>query len=272
MEVEFSKIHGLGNDFIVVDELQKEKVNDKEGFSKKYCKRHTSIGADGVLFMCKSDSADFKMRIFNADGSEAENCVNGLRCVALQKFLLDGKEKSACRIETLAGNANARIASFENNRAVVEIDFLGKKEFKGKNAIEVSGKKFEYFFVDVGNPHAIVFLDAPVQEFPVEKIGHEFENHRQFYPNRINTEFVNIVSKEEVNMRVHERGACETLACGSGSIAIVIAGVKAGLLEAGKWISVRQPGGTIEINFDGKNVLLKALVEKAFDGKVEWGC
>ena len=270
MEIEFSKIQGLGNDFLVINELENEVVKDKAGFAKKSCSRHFSVGADGVLFLCKSSEADFKMRIFNADGSEAENCVNGLRCVALKKHLLDGKSKTDYSIETLAGKVNAKIASFENNKAVVEIEFLGKKEFKGKHSIEIDGKSFDYFFVDVGNPHAVVFVEEPVKNFPVEQVGHEFEQHKNFSPNRTNTEFVNFVSKQEVNMRVHERGACETMACGSGSIAIVIAGVESGKLVKGEWVKVRQPGGAIEINFDGENVLLKAEAEKAFEGSVEW--
>ncbi len=271
MEVKFSKIHGLGNDFVVVNELEGELVNDKAGFAKKFCNRNLGIGGDGILFLCKEEAADFRMRIFNSDGSEAENCVNGLRCVALQKYLLDGSKRNDYKIETLAGPANAKILSFENNRAVVEIEFLGKKEFKGKSSVEVGEKKFEYLFVNVGNPHAVIFMEEPIKDFPVEEIGHRIEFHEKFSPSRTNTEFVNTVSKQEVNMRVHERGACETMACGSGSIAIVIAGVEQGFLAKGEWVKVNQPGGTIEINFDGENVMLKADAEKVFEGKLEWG-
>jgi diaminopimelate epimerase len=270
MEIKFSKIHGLGNDFVVVNEFEGELVKNKAGFAKKFCNRNLGVGSDGILFLCKDEAADFRMRIFNSDGSEAENCVNGLRCVALQKYVLDGSKKSDYKIETLAGSVNAKILSFENNTAVVEIEFLGKKELKGNDSVDVNGKKFEYQFVDVGNPHAVIFMKEPVKDFPVEEIGHKIEFHEKFSPSRTNTEFVNIVSKNEVNMRVHERGACETMACGSGSIAIVIAGIEQGLLEKGVWIKVNQPGGTIEINFDGENVMLKAKAEKVFEGKLEW--
>lgn len=270
MEVNFSKIHGLGNDFVVVNEIEGQLVKDKAAFAKKFCNRNLGVGADGVLFLCKGEAADFRMRIFNSDGSEAENCVNGLRCVALQKYLLDGSKRDDYKIETLAGPVNAKILSFENNKAVVEIEFLGKKEFKGKHQIKVDGKEFEYLFVDVGNPHAVIFMEEPVKDFPVEDTGHKIEFHEKFSPSRTNTEFVNIISKQEVNMRVHERGACETMACGSGSIAIVIAGAKEGLLAKEGWIKVNQPGGTIEINFDGENILLKAEAKKVFEGKIEW--
>ena len=271
MEIAFSKIHGLGNDFVVLNELEGEIVKNKAGFAKKFCERHTSVGADGILFICVSEKADFKMRIFNSDGSEAENCVNGLRCVALQKYLFDNREKSGYGIETLAGMVNAKIASFEKGIAFVEIEFLGKKEFKEKGRVEINERVFEYDFVDVGNPHAVIFMDGPVKNFDVEGIGHQIEYHETFAPARTNTEFVNLVSRQEVNMRVHERGACETMACGSGSIAIVVAGVEDGLLEKGAWVKVNQPGGMIEINFDGTNLLLRAKAEKVFEGKLEWG-
>ncbi len=271
MEIAFSKIHGLGNDFLVINELEREVVKNKADFAKKFCSRHTSVGADGILFLCKSDKTDFKMRIFNSDGSEAENCVNGLRCVALQKYIFDGKQNESYSIEALAGMVNAKISSFENGLAVVEIEFLGKREFKGKDSIDVSGKKFDYFFVDVGNPHAVIFTGEKVGSFPVEEVGHKIEYSEKFASARTNTEFVNIVSKAEVNMRVHERGACETMACGSGSIAIVIAGTEAGLLEKDSWVKVNQPGGTIEVRVESERILLKANAEKVFEGKVEWG-
>jgi diaminopimelate epimerase len=269
MEISFSKMHGLGNDFIVINELKKELVKDKAGFAKKFCSRHFGIGADGMLFLCKSKHADFRMRIFNSDGSEAENCVNGLRCVALQKFLLDKKKKKKYSIETLAGLVNTKIATFKNKNALVEIEFLGKKEFKGKFFIEVEGQAFEYHSVDVGNPHAVIFLKEPVESFPVEQIGHKIEYSAKFAPARTNTEFVNLISPTEVKMRVHERGACETQACGSGSIATIIAGIKAGSLKSEKWVSVHQPGGILQINFDGnQKLLLRGNAEIVFAGKL----
>lgn len=269
MEIGFSKLHALGNDFVVVNELDGTLIRNKRAFAKAVCQRRLSVGADGVLFLCKSSkdgNADFKMRIFNADGSEAENCVNGLRCAALEKHLLDGCKKSSFVIETLAGKANARIASFGEGKAVIEVEFLGVKRFLGKHSLEINGRVFDYFFIDVGNPHAVFFLSEPVEGFPVEEIGHRVEYHERFSPHRTNAEFVNVVSHNSVRMRVHERGCCETLACGSGSIAVVIAGVNARLLDKAIWVKVKQPGGTIEINFDGNNVLVKAEAKKVFDG------
>ncbi|MFH1256856.1 MAG: diaminopimelate epimerase [Candidatus Diapherotrites archaeon] len=272
MRIAFSKIHGIGNDFIVIDEQAKELVPEKNkaAFAKKFCNRRFSIGADGVLFMVSSKKADFRMRLFNADGSEAENCVNGLRCVALEKFLLEGKKKKDFLIETIAGLVNAKVVSFQGreNKAEVEIQVLGKAEAGAKAVISVEGKSFEFWPVDVGNPHAVIFLKEKVEGFPVERFGHAMEFSEKFAPKRVNAEFVNVLSPSNVKMRVHERGACETQACGSGSIAIVLAGISEGVLEKGKWVSVEQPGGTLQIKVD-KGVLLKGSAEKVFEGSLE---
>jgi diaminopimelate epimerase len=268
LQIKLSKIHGLGNDFIVINELAKEIVKDKAAFAKKFCRRAFAVGADGVLFLKPSKMADFRMQVINSDGSEAETCVNGLRCVAFQKFLLDGKKKKKYSIETLQGLVEATIESAKGNLAEVCIEFLGKIQFKGRHSVEVDGGHYEYFFVDVGNPHAVIFLQQAVKDFPVEAIGHKIEYHEKFAPSRTNTEFVNVLSQTEVNMRVHERGACETKSCGSGSIAIVVAGVNAGLLSRNEWVSVNQPGGTLKINF-GEKLLLKGAAEKVFEGTLE---
>ncbi|MCX6799128.1 MAG: diaminopimelate epimerase [Candidatus Diapherotrites archaeon] len=273
MEIKFSKIHGLGNDFIVIGELQREQVSerDKPFFAKRNCQHEIGVGADGVLFLCKpkGKDADFRMRIFNSDGSEAENCVNGLRCVAFEKFLLEGGKKKEFLIETAKGTVEAKICAVKGNTAEVQLRVLGKKEVLGKFPIVVEGKGFEYFKVDVGNPHAVVFLKDDVHGFPVEKIGHAFEWHAAFKPERTNTEFVNILSPTKVRMRVHERGVCETAACGSGSIAAVLAGIEAGVLEPEKWVGVEQPGGVLQVKA-GADLFLMGPAQKVFEGTLEW--
>jgi len=269
MEIVFSKIHGLGNDFIVINELEKTIVpEEKKGdFAKKFCKSKFSVGADGILFIQPSEKADFRMQIINSDGSVAKNCVNGLRCVALEKFLIDAKKKKKYSIETLQGIVEAKIISFENNTAVVEIELLTVPKFLEKNSIEVNGKKFDYCFVNVGNPHVVIFFKENLENFGVEEIGHKIEFHSRFAPDRTNTEFANVLNSVSVKMRVHERGACETMACGSGSIAVVVAGVHEGFLEKEKWVSVQQPGGILKIYF-GKKLLLQGEAEKVFEGKL----
>lgn len=273
MIVQFSKMHGLGNDFIVVNEMQEEVIaeRDKEFFAVNNCKRRISIGADGVLFLCKprSPNADFRMRIFNADGSEAETCVNGLRCVAFENFLMEGKKKKNFNIESGNGIISAKIVAEKKNKATVELHLPAKPIFKGKFHLIVKGKGFEYYSVDVGNPHAVVFLKETVQHFPVEEIGHAFEWHKAFQPHRTNTEFANIVSPKKIKMRVHERGACETAACGSGAIATVVAAINAGVAEANEWVSVEMPGGPLEIKA-GEQVFLRGAAQKVFVGAIEW--
>jgi len=273
MQIHFSKIHGLGNDFIVINETEGDIVaeKDKPFFAKRSCQRKAAVGADGVLFLCKPKArgADFRMRIFNSDGSEAETCVNGLRCVAFEKSLLGGKAGENFRIETVQGIVEAKIAEQKGNKAEVELHLLGRREFQGKYYLTIGGKSFEYFKVGVGNPHAVVFLKENVQHFPVEEIGHAFEWHAAFKPERTNTEFVNVLSPRKARMRVHERGACETMACGSGSIAIVLAGIGAGVLEGGKWVAVEQPGGTLEIKA-GKELFLRGPAQKVFEGTLDW--
>ncbi len=271
--VPFSKIHGIGNDFIVVDELRKEHVSerDKPFFARRYCKRRVAVGADGILFLCKPKSreADFRMRIFNPDGSEAETCVNGLRCAAFERFLLGKRRKSRHKIETAQGMVEAKVADAKKDNATVELQLLGLRSFKGKFYLSVSGKSFEYYSVDVGNPHAVVFLKGNVQNFPVEEIGHAFEWHKAFQPQRTNTEFVNVLSPRKVRMRVHERGACETAACGSGSVAAVVAGINAGVLQSREWVSVEQPGGVLEVKLNQK-AFLRGAVQKVFSGQLRW--
>ncbi len=271
--ISFSKIHGLGNDFIVVNELLEELVPEslKKEFAVKHCARHTEVGADGVLFLQESAEADFKMRIFNSDGSEAETCVNGLRCAAFQKAMLDKKSEANYSIESVQGIVNASVSvssSSSGKLAEVEIEFLGTTKYVERNSVEIGGCEYEYHFVDVGNPHAVVFIESSVSEFPVEDVGHKFEFHERFSPARTNTEFVNLVSQDQVKMRVHERGACETMACGSGSIAIVIAGAENNLLKKETWVKVEQPGGVLEINY-GKKLLLRGAAEKVFEGVIE---
>ena len=271
MRVKFSKIHGLGNDFIVLNELKAGVLPDdlKPGFSKAFSRRKFGVGSDGVLVLEPSKKADFRMMVFNADGGRAEECFNGLRCVSLEFFLATGKKEFS--IETDTKTVKARIISFDKaeNLAIVQTEFFGdmKVEENGSE-IEIDGEKFSYNFVNVGNPHAVIFTQTPVEKIDLERIGHKIEYHGNFAPGRTNTEFVNIVSDRHVRMRVHERGDCETLACGSGSVAIVLAGIASGKLKADDWIIVSNPGGDLKIRKDG-NVLVQGPAQKIFEGELD---
>ena len=268
MQIDFLKMHGLGNDFIIVDERQDEIVpeNKKAKFAEKFCQRRFSVGADGVLFLERAKHHDLDMRIFNADGSEAENCVNGLRCTAFAIYKIanyDGiKEFDIC---TKAGPVHATVKALNSKNAMVEIEVLGKRDYLGSDKISVEDRNFEYHSVNVGNPHVVIFLDEPIDDLDVEKYGHMIEYHEKFEPDRTNTEFVNATKNYTLKMRVHERGACETQACGSGSLAIVIAACEAGYAKKNEWITVKQPGGILEILY-GDKLRLKGQAELSFRG------
>ena len=271
MQIDFLKMHGLGNDFIIIDERQDVIVpeNKKPKFAEKYCRRRFSIGADGVLFLGRADR-DLNMRIFNADGSEAENCVNGLRCIAFAIYKIDNIDGiGEFNISTKAGPVHATVTTVNPVNAMVEIEVLGKRDYLGSDKILVEDRNFEYHSVNVGNPHVVIFLDEPVDDLDVEKYGHMIEYHEKFKPDRTNTEFVNVEKNHTLKMRVHERGACETQACGSGSLATVIAACEAGYVNKNQWIALKQPGGMLEI-FYGDELRLKGQAELSFKGIINF--
>ncbi|MFH1587546.1 MAG: diaminopimelate epimerase [Candidatus Diapherotrites archaeon] len=276
----FAKMHGIGNDFIVIDETEMKRDSKYRGadhyrglshalFPKDYCRRRFSIGADGVLYIVppknKAADFDFIMEIRNPDGSRAETCVNGLRCAALYWHLIKGKPKKM-KIYTTAGIVDAEIFGVANGNGRVKITLEHPAVIKGKATIEIDGKKYEYAEVDVGNPHAVIFMESSVDEFPVEEIGHKISYHKNF-PNGTNTEFVNVISDTRLKMRVHERGACETQACGSGSIAIVKAAAENGVVKRDSAIEVEQPGGTLKIKL-GDKIELEGEAEIVFVGEL----
>ncbi len=266
MDVDFSKTHGLSNDFIVIAELEGVAVpeHEKPGFARRFCQRHVSVGADGVLFLQPSESGDCRMRIFNPDGTEAENCVNGLRCVGYEYYKITGKK--AMTVETLAGPVELKVTEKSGNTALVEMDVLGKREWKGTSKIKLKNGSFQCHLVDVGNPHVVIFL-AEIDKFPVKEVGKEIEEHAKFGPARTNVEFVHVHAKTRLRMRVWERGAGETMSCGSGSIATVIAACELGLCDKNEWIKVEQPGGTLEIKY-GETLSLLGPAEISFEGKL----
>ncbi|MBN2331096.1 MAG: diaminopimelate epimerase [Candidatus Aenigmarchaeota archaeon] len=275
MEVDFTKMHGLGNDFIVISELDSAAVDeaDKPAFARDFCRRNISVGADGVLFLQPSDGCDLRMRMFNPDGSEAENCVNGLRCVAFKYHLLTGKADMC--VETRGGSVDVNIrvepaGGKGGGTAIAELEMKGKREFGGKAELELETGNLQYVHVNVGNPHAVIFLDEDVSGFPVPEIGKSVEMHEKFAPARTNAEFINVKGRTALKMRVWERGAGETLSCGTGSVASVIAACELGLCERGEWVRVEQPGGALEIKY-GDRLFLRGPAEISFEGRLRLG-
>ena len=244
----FIKMHGLGNDFIVIDCFNKTLLNPSEE-AKRLCQRGFGIGADQLLLLYPSEIADFKVDIYNADGSEAEMCGNGIRCLA--KYIADKQIaiKKEYEIETKAGIIRTVI-----REDLVEVD-MGIPGLESENIpvnlkgrvvshpLQIKDRAFNITCVSMGNPHCIIFLDA-LDDFPVATYGPELENHPLF-PMRTNVEFVKVVDDRNVQLRVWERGAGETLACGTGACATAVAAVLNDLTH--KRVTVHLKGGDLDI-------------------------
>lgn len=260
----FTKMQGLGNDYIYLDCTQ----HTPEGLSElavKVSDRHFGIGSDGLICICPSDQGDFRMRMFNADGSEGEMCGNGIRCVG--KFVYDKgltKKKTVC-IETLAGIKTLHLTIEGNQVTEVTVD-MGLPEYQGVQKLEILGKAYEVQLVSMGNPHAVTFQTG-IDELNLAEIGPYFEKHPSF-PNRINTEFVEVQDATHLKMRVWERGSGETLACGTGACATLVAAVMTGKAE--RDATVRLLGGDLRIRWEQKDghVYMTGPAVTVFEG--EW--
>lgn len=231
----FTKVHGQGNDFVVVNNLD-GKLTDFAATAVKVCDRHFGVGADGLVLIMPSEIADFKMRIFNSDGSEAEMCGNATRCVARYVYEKGLTSKTKLSLETLAGLIKPELI-FENGQiSTVKVD-MGKPRLKRTEIpvtgpaeeeaiaipIEVDGKTYEATCVSMGNPHCVIFVEN-MNEVLLDKIGPKIETHPLF-PRKTNVEFVQVLGPQEMRMRVWERGAGITLACGTGTCATLVAAV-----------------------------------------------
>jgi diaminopimelate epimerase len=276
----FTKLQGAGNDFILIENDGKRR--DWSQLAKTMCHRHFGIGADGLLLF--SSDNGFRMRMFNPDGSEAEACGNGLRCLvkyALDRGLVD---KNAVEI-AVATKAGVRKASLqvEGKATIIQVG-MGQPSFSAREIpvalkdkpnepildypLTVGGEKLALSFVSMGNPHAVCFVESPVAEFPLSEIGPKVEKH-SIFPNRTNFEVARIISLNQIEARVWERGAGETLACGSGACAIAVIAIIAKQHIFENTVDVKLPGGTLRVERDGKGeVFLSGPAEIVFSG--EW--
>ncbi len=274
----FTKMHGAGNDYIYVNCFE-EKVEDINATAKKVSDRHFGIGSDGLVLICPSDKADFRMDMYNSDGTQAEMCGNATRCVG--KYVHDKglTDKTEITLETLAGIKILKLNLDENGMVDTVRVNMGSPELVPKNIpissdldrfieqpIEVDGKEYRVTGVSMGNPHAVTYIDD-VDNLDIEKLGPKFENHKLF-PKRINTEFAQIVDKNTIKMRVWERGAGETLACGTGACATLVAANLSGLV--GDEADLVLLGGTLHIRWDKdeNNVYMTGPAAFVFDGEI----
>lgn len=277
----FTKMTGLGNDYIYVDCTNGTKLKNIPELARNLSERHFGVGADGLILIDKPDNtnSDFKMRIFNSDGSEAEMCGNGIRCVA--KLIHDKKlsEKDKISIDTLAGVKKVKIMEDENGECHEVIVDMGEPIFQDKNIpydvyepfnkdmdINVDGEKMRFTVLSMGNPHAVTFVED-LDNLQIEKYGPVIENNPLF-PNRTNVEFVQIIDKNNIRVRVWERGVGETFACGTGACAAMVASGLNGYTDEN--VTVKLPGGRLKIEWGKDNhIYMQGPAETVYEGKLE---
>lgn len=276
--MKFTKMHGCGNDYIYVNCFT-EKIEEPSVIAKKVSDRHFGIGSDGLILICPSETADFKMRMFNADGSEGKMCGNGIRCVAKYVYDYGLTDKTQISVETLGGIKYLDLTVEDGKVSLVKVD-MGKPELEADlipiisereqvidEPIEVDGKEYHMTGVSMGNPHAVIYVDD-VKGLDLEKIGPKFENHERF-PKRINTEFVHCIDRQTVEMRVWERGSGETLACGTGACAVAVSSILNNLTDT--QVTVKLLGGDLQIEWDREKdrVFMTGPATVVFDGVID---
>lgn len=278
--MKFTKMQGCGNDYVYVNGfVEKLDSSAKPDIVRRLSDRHFGIGGDGVIFINPSEIADFEMEMFNADGSRSQMCGNGIRCVAKYVYDYGLTDKTSLTIES-AGAIKYIDLTVENGKvslvkvnmgapilAAKDVPVISENEQVIDEEIEVEGKTYRMTCVSVGNPHAIVFMDD-VKKLDIEKVGPFFENHKRF-PERVNTEFVKVLDRNTVEMRVWERGTGETLACGTGCCAIAVACCLNGLTD--NRVTVKVLGGELLCEWDREEnlVYMTGPAVSVFDGEIE---
>ncbi|MCI9198479.1 MAG: diaminopimelate epimerase [Lachnospiraceae bacterium] len=273
----FTKMHGIGNDYVYVDRMS-ERVDDPEQVARQVSDRHFGIGADGLILICPSETADFRMEMYNADGSQGAMCGNGIRCVA--KYVYDHRltDKEHIRIETKSGIKSLDLTVQDGKVSLVrvamgapilqaeEIPIRTDREQVLAMPIEVGGMEYRITGVSMGNPHVVVYLDD-VTGFDIEKWGPQFETHPLF-PDRINTEFCKVLDEKIIQMRVWERGSGETMACGTGACAAAVSSILNGYTK--EQVTVRLLGGDLEIFWDRRadQVYMTGPAVEVFSGEI----
>ena len=277
-KLQFTKMQGLGNDYVYIDCTNKKLENASE-VAVKVSDRHFGIGSDGLILINASNVADFEMEMYNADGSRGEMCGNGIRCVAKYVYDYGLTDQTHISVETLGGikyldltveEGRVRQVRVDMGRPMLcpaEIPVIANGESVIDMPIEVDGTEYRMTAVGMGNPHTVVFMED-VDELEIERIGPKFEHHPCF-PNRVNTEFVKVLDQNTVKMRVWERGSGETLACGTGACAVAVACILNGLTE--NEVTVQLLGGDLLIEWDREadKVYMTGPAEVVFDGEIE---
>lgn len=279
MKLHFTKMHGTGNDYVYVN-LFTETVENPEQLSIQVSDRHFGIGSDGLILIAPSETADCRMIMYNADGSEGAMCGNGIRCVAKYAYEHGIVKDTHIRIETKSGIKTLELTVEDEKVTYVRVN-MGQAVLKPEHIpvkaqgedfiaqkIMVAGKEYEVTCVSMGNPHCVVFTDG-IDTMDLEKIGPAFEHH-ELFPDRINTEFVEVIDEHTVKMRVWERGSGETISCGTGTCAVTVASVLNGYCKRGEEIEVQIRGGKLyDTYLASGEVLMRGPATKVFDGEIE---
>jgi len=273
--MKFVKMEGLANDFILTHHVSEENIDAIRKIAPMLCDRRRGIGGDGVILVLPSKTADYRMCIFNADGSEPEMCGNGIRCFALYVQKTGLWKKPGLSVETIAGVIKTEISGdrikVTMGAPILDAPLIPVAKQSGQAIMEqlnVDGKNFQVTAVSMGNPHAVIYVDELTDEM-VLGYGKKLESH-PFFPKRTNVEFVKVLSDKEISMRVFERGCGETMACGTGACASVVSGVIN--KKHGKSVTVRLPGGDLFIEWDGElshPVYMTGPAKWVFEGNVE---
>ena len=284
--MKFTKMHGIGNDYVYVNCFE-EKVENPSELAVKISDRHFGVGSDGLILIKPSKVADFTMEMYNADGSQSEMCGNGIRCVGKYVYDYGLTDKERISVETLAGIKYLDFKIEDGKVSLITVN-MGSPELVPANipvdvsalnmdatdltqivdeALEVDGREYKVTCVSMGNPHCITFVEDTAS-FPLFEIGPKFEGHK-FFPNRVNAEFIQIISRNEVNMRVWERGSGETLACGTGACASTVACILNGLTD--DEITLHLLGGDLKVRWDREEnlVYMTGPARVSFDGEID---
>ena len=285
--MKFTKMHGCGNDYVYVD-CTKEVIPNISETAIRVSDRHFGIGSDGLILIKASDVADFEMDMYNADGSRGKMCGNGIRCVA--KYVYDHglTDKTTITVNTLSGIKTLKMTVEDGKVSKVRVDMgepelipaqvpvkasvLGladdRREAIVAEPLEIKGRSYDITCVSMGNPHCITFIGEDVRDFPLEAVGPVFEKH-ELFPERVNTEFINVIDKDHLRMRVWERGSGETLACGTGACAVAVASYLNGF--TGRSVDIELLGGHLEVVYDEKtnHVFMTGPATEVFSGEID---
>lgn len=285
--MKFTKMHGCGNDYVYVD-CTKEVIPNISETAIRVSDRHFGIGSDGLILIKASDVADFEMDMYNADGSRGKMCGNGIRCVA--KYVYDHglTDKTTITVNTLSGIKTLQLTIEDGKVSKVRVDMgepelipaqvpvkasvLGladdRREAIVVEPLEIKGRSYDITCVSMGNPHCITFIEEDVRDFPLEEVGPVFEKH-ELFPERVNTEFINVIDKDHLRMRVWERGSGETLACGTGACAVAVASYLNGF--TGRSVDIELLGGHLEVVYDEKtnHVFMTGPATEVFSGEID---